>query len=193
MIHNLICYREHRSHHYPHLLSFCSFSSSFSSLLQQMQVLHFLPPEQLLSWSPQMDLLRYLLPYCHLHHLWGSQRRLETWPRPIFLTVCPFWIYFWSFWVSPTDQPLLHHRYLSSFSSLAADHLKNIKYIYHTDRWFLTLNMLNCLKDYRRYIHILNLILDLAWPKWMKITLETTIHAVCLTQSMPYLLMLWWL
>ena len=29
----------------------------------------------------------------------------------------------------------------------------------------LTLNMLNCFKDYKRYIHILNLILDLAWPK----------------------------
>ena len=29
----------------------------------------------------------------------------------------------------------------------------------------LTLNTLNYLKDYKRYIHILNLILDLAWPK----------------------------
>ena len=29
----------------------------------------------------------------------------------------------------------------------------------------LTLNMLNCFKDYKRYIRILNHILDLAWPK----------------------------
>ena len=32
----------------------------------------------------------------------------------------------------------------------------------------LTVNMLN----YKRHIHILNRILDLAWPKWMKLTLE---------------------
>ena len=32
--------------------------------------------------------------------------------------------------------------------------------------WYLsTLNKLNCFKDHKRYIHILNLILDLAWPK----------------------------
>ena len=36
----------------------------------------------------------------------------------------------------------------------------------------LTVNMLNCLKDYQRYIHISNHILDLAWPKQMKLTLE---------------------
>ena len=29
----------------------------------------------------------------------------------------------------------------------------------------LTLIILNCFKDYKRYIHILNLIFDLAWPK----------------------------
>ena len=32
--------------------------------------------------------------------------------------------------------------------------------------------MLICFKDYKRYIHILNHILDLAWPKEMKVTLE---------------------
>ena len=31
---------------------------------------------------------------------------------------------------------------------------------------------LNYLKDYKRYIHILSRILDLAWPKQMKLTLE---------------------
>ena len=36
----------------------------------------------------------------------------------------------------------------------------------------LTLHMLNCFKDYKKYIHIFNNILDLAWPKWMKLTLE---------------------
>ena len=30
---------------------------------------------------------------------------------------------------------------------------------------FLTLYMLNCFKDYKRYIHILNYILDLVGPK----------------------------
>ena len=35
----------------------------------------------------------------------------------------------------------------------------------------LTLDMLNCFKVYKRHIHILNCILDLAWPKWMKLTL----------------------
>ena len=35
-----------------------------------------------------------------------------------------------------------------------------------------TLNMLNCFKDYKRYIHILNHISNLAWPKWMKLSLE---------------------
>ena len=32
-------------------------------------------------------------------------------------------------------------------------------------RSLLTLNMLNYFKDYKRYIHILNCILDSAWPK----------------------------
>ena len=36
----------------------------------------------------------------------------------------------------------------------------------------LTLNILNDLKDYKKYIHILNHILDLASPKYMKWTLE---------------------
>ena len=29
----------------------------------------------------------------------------------------------------------------------------------------LTLNMMNCFKDYKKYIHILNRIFDLDWPK----------------------------
>ena len=37
--------------------------------------------------------------------------------------------------------------------------------------WLLTLNMLNCFKDYKRYIHILNRILELARPKLTKLTL----------------------
>ena len=36
----------------------------------------------------------------------------------------------------------------------------------------LTLNMLNCFKNYERYIHILNRVLDLTWPKLMALTLE---------------------
>ena len=36
----------------------------------------------------------------------------------------------------------------------------------------VTLNKLNCFKDYRRCIHILNHIVDLAWSKWMGLTLE---------------------
>ena len=36
----------------------------------------------------------------------------------------------------------------------------------------LTLNTLNCFKDHKRYIRILNHVLDLTWPKWMKSTLE---------------------
>ena len=36
----------------------------------------------------------------------------------------------------------------------------------------LTLNMLNSFKDYKWYIPILNCILDLACPKWMKSTVE---------------------
>ena len=42
----------------------------------------------------------------------------------------------------------------------------------HANFQLLTLNMLNCFKDYKRYIHIVNCILDLAWPKLMKLTLE---------------------
>ena len=36
----------------------------------------------------------------------------------------------------------------------------------------LTLNMLNWLKNYKRYIHVLIHILDLTWPKKMKLSLE---------------------
>ena len=35
-----------------------------------------------------------------------------------------------------------------------------------------TLNMLSCFKDYKKFIHILDRILDLAWPKYMKLSLE---------------------
>ena len=38
--------------------------------------------------------------------------------------------------------------------------------------WVLTFNMLNCLKDYKRYTDIMNWILDLARPKLMELTLE---------------------
>ena len=37
---------------------------------------------------------------------------------------------------------------------------------------FLTLNMLNCFKVHKGYIHILNPILDLSWAKLMKLSLE---------------------
>ena len=58
------------------------------------------------------------------------------------------------------------------------------------DTWFtyhsgiLTLNILNCFKDYKTYIHILNRILDLAWLKCMKLTLEqqhmlSVLHSQC--------------
>ena len=36
----------------------------------------------------------------------------------------------------------------------------------------LTLNRLDCFKDYKTYIRSLNHILDLAWPRLMKLTLE---------------------
>ena len=36
----------------------------------------------------------------------------------------------------------------------------------------LYMYMLNWFNDYKRHIHILNCILDLAWPKWMKLNLE---------------------
>ena len=35
-----------------------------------------------------------------------------------------------------------------------------------------TPNILNCFKDYKRCIHILNYILDLASPKYLKLSLE---------------------
>ena len=50
-------------------------------------------------------------------------------------------------------------------SSIGHNHCSCMKVI-------LTLNVLNCFKDYKIYIHIFNGILDLAWPKLMKLTLE---------------------
>ena len=47
-----------------------------------------------------------------------------------------------------------------------------IGYINQGAKCWITLDMLTCFKDYERYIHILNCILDLAWPKSMKLTLE---------------------
>ena len=43
-----------------------------------------------------------------------------------------------------------------------ADNIFKYNFVYEI---VLTLNMLNCFKDYKRYIHILNLILDLTLPK----------------------------
>ena len=43
--------------------------------------------------------------------------------------------------------------------------------------------------NYKRHIHILNHILDLAWPKYMKLTLEKQYMFVCPKQSMSCLLM----
>ena len=53
-----------------------------------------------------------------------------------------------------------------------------------------TLNMLNCFEDYKRYIHILRRILDLAWPKLTKLTLEQQyiFHVLC---SLLMHLLLW--
>ena len=42
--------------------------------------------------------------------------------------------------------------------------------------------MLNCFKDYK-YIHILNHILDVAWPKVHEINSVTTMQVVCPTQT----------
>ena len=44
--------------------------------------------------------------------------------------------------------------------------------------------MLNCFKDYKRHIHILNHILDLPWPTLMKLNLElqymlSALHSQC--------------
>ena len=50
---------------------------------------------------------------------------------------------------------------------LTYDHI-SILYMYYP----VTLNMLSCFKDYKRYINILNHTLDLVWPKYMKLTLE---------------------
>ena len=47
-----------------------------------------------------------------------------------------------------------------------------LKQKYVTPKWNLTVNMLNCFKEYKRYFHILNCILNLAWPKQVKLTLE---------------------
>ena len=58
----------------------------------------------------------------------------------------------------------------------------------------LTLNMLNYFKDYKRYIHILNCILDFSWLKYLKlvqINSGTTTDVVGPTQPVPCLLMLW--
>ena len=46
----------------------------------------------------------------------------------------------------------------------------------------LTLNMLNCFKVYKRYIHIVNPILDLAWTKWMKLMKQQWMSSVLHSQ-----------
>ena len=52
-----------------------------------------------------------------------------------------------------------------------------------------TLNMLNCFKDYKRYIHVFNRILDLAWPSLVdEINSGTAIHVVCPTQPITCLM-----
>ena len=55
-------------------------------------------------------------------------------------------------------------------------------------------NMLNCFKDYKRCIHILNRlnsILAFGLTQVDEINSETTIHVVCPTQPIPCLPMLW--
>ena len=50
--------------------------------------------------------------------------------------------------------------------------ITQVKIIMGLFQWKLTLNMLNHSKDHKRYIHILNPILDLASPKLAKLNLE---------------------
>ena len=59
----------------------------------------------------------------------------------------------WKHWLNVQDYMLLH---------CSSGALNSV----------LTLNMMNCFKDHKRYVHILNGILDLAWPKLMQLTLE---------------------
>ena len=51
-------------------------------------------------------------------------------------------------------------------------HISEISILIYIVSCILTLNKLNCFKDHKRHIHILNRILDLASPKLMKLTLE---------------------
>ena len=53
----------------------------------------------------------------------------------------------------------------------------------------LTFNMLNCLKHYTRYVHILHRIQELVWPKWLNS--GTIIHVRYPIQPIPCLLMFW--
>ena len=52
----------------------------------------------------------------------------------------------------------------------------------HDHTPFLTLNMLNCLKNYQRFVHILIRILVFAWPNYMKWTVEQQ-YMMCVLQS----------
>ena len=54
----------------------------------------------------------------------------------------------------------------------------------------LTLNMLNCFKVYKRYIHIVNPILKFGLNQVDEIN-ETTMNVVCPPQPVLCLLMLW--
>ena len=67
-----------------------------------------------------------------------------------------------------------HNRYIMYLTLVEATIIKDKQYSPEKERGSinLTLNMLNCFKDYKRYIHILNQISNLAWPKWMKLSLE---------------------
>ena len=72
-----------------------------------------------------------------------------------------------------------HHNSFTTFLLLKLHLLPGIKSknpilgnSLHIVTYQLTLNMLNCLKDYKIHIHIFNGILDVARPKQMKLTLE---------------------
>ena len=79
----------------------------------------------------------------------------------------------WGWWFETLSRPLWRH-------------CNGMWVIQWCSQVTLTINMLNCFKDYKTYIHILNRILYMAWPKLLILTLEQ--HICCLSyivNSMP--------
>ena len=107
-------------------------------------------------WVSNNDLFTCQVAYFpHLAQLLAPRSYLAS---PLQILACN-----WRHGCLTMKQTTLHATHLADIAPATPIHGPGLQ---------MCVNMLNCFKDYETYIHVFNRILDLAWSKELKLTLE---------------------